>query len=391
MSPKLSIDDVKPEAKNAVTNWTVMADEKYRKKWFLFFAPINEKDVVAPSRPTSSSSASKKLALKNEKSKAIREGEKELERANWQTMYQVTNNSIGSSLEAVKKRAMGEKGKILKPLIDEIFKPSSKAKVEAYMAEMSRGEVDNFTILMRSLSIAYEAARTNFTSEYILKYTPKKANAESIWINDPFASSLSVPVTYAPPRQPLRPRSTNIRQATPQMSKPAPAPQPQEGLLEWGGGVSNVNSSYRTFFTKMGERYPDVIADKPTMSFACGRSIPDALVGDEHRNIPVFLPHDSQSMHILKQKKPTSQPSWHLLYKDGVVYSDKPGAHDPGELSIYKKDFTHQTTVVKAAKPTLDPFASSITISMSDYPYHGTTYQTTICRSAAIEYDRQLV
>jgi hypothetical protein len=48
------------------------------------------------------------------------------------------------------------------------------------------------------------------------------------------------------------------------------------------------------------------------------------------------LPRQSTSL-IQKSKPGHTQPSWHLLYKDGVVYTDKPGPHNPGELSIYKK------------------------------------------------------
>jgi hypothetical protein len=40
----------------------------------------------------------------------------------------------------------------------------------------------------------------------------------------------------------------------------------------------------RLFFQKAGEKYPDVIADKVVMSFACGRSVPDSLVDDKYRN-----------------------------------------------------------------------------------------------------------
>ena len=57
--------------------------------------------------------------------------------------------------------------------------------------------------------------------------------------------------------------------------------------------------------------------------------------------------------------------------------------HDRGELSIYMKDFNAFGGDVKPAKPTLDPFGSSISIGMSDYPYHTTTYEATLCKRLA--------
>ena len=90
-------------------------------------------------------------------------------------------------------------------------------------------------------------------------------------------------------------------------------------------------------------------------------------------------------------RHPSSNPSFHLLYKDGLVYTDAPGKHHVGDSSVYMQDFVHNTSVVKQSKPTLDPFGSSITISMSDRSFLGTTYQGTICQSAKMEYDRSLV
>jgi hypothetical protein len=48
----------------------------------------------------------------------------------------------------------------------------------------------------------------------------------------------------------------------------------KDALIDWS----------RLFFQKAGEKYPDVIADKVVMSFACGRSVPDSLVDDKYRN-----------------------------------------------------------------------------------------------------------
>lgn len=48
--------------------------------------------------------------------------------------------------------------------------------------------------------------------------------------------------------------------------------------------VHDQGTAHRLFFQKAGEKYPDVIADKVVMSFACGRSVPDSLVDDKYRN-----------------------------------------------------------------------------------------------------------
>ena len=69
-------------------------------------------------------------------------------------------------------------------------------------------------------------------------------------------------------------------------------------------------------------------------------------VPDKHRDNMVVLPWDLESRHRLKHKRPQAAPSWHLLYKDGVTFTDQPGAHDRGELSIYMKDFTKDESLV---------------------------------------------
>ena len=227
-----SIDDVKTQARPAVETWTVMAEERYRRRWFVFFDSIphlhgsgsNGSEAV---RPVSTSSSTKKLEMKNERQRMIKEAEKELEKANWQTLYQVTNNSLGSSLDDVKRRAQGDNLKVLGPLIAEMIKPSSKAKVDNFVKGLSPSEQNEFTILMRSLSIAYEKAQTAYNSEYLIKYVPKEIKAESIFVNDPFASSISPPVRYAPPKPAFRPKpKAPSRAATPHMLKPIAAPKP---------------------------------------------------------------------------------------------------------------------------------------------------------------------
>ena len=51
----------------------------------------------------------------------------------------------------------------------------------------------------------------------------------------------------------------------------------------------------------------------------------DHLVPDKFRGGLVVLPWDLESRHRLKHKRPQAAPSWHLLYKEGVTYTDKPG------------------------------------------------------------------
>lgn len=114
------MNDIKAAAKPALEQWKKSADPRYKNRWFLFFD--ESRPATAPqSRPGSSS---KKLPTKN--AKMITEVQKELDLAYWQTCYQVTNNSLGKSLDEVKKREQGDKGKVLQPLIKEIIKPESK-------------------------------------------------------------------------------------------------------------------------------------------------------------------------------------------------------------------------------------------------------------------------
>ncbi len=229
------------------------------------------------------------------------------------------------------------------------------------------------------------------SSEYFIQYEPKKVTSAPAPPQDFRASALSGPVTFAPPKIHKRLPPLEQRQATPQMVKPAPRPEGQKGLLAWAGGVNGITTTYRTFHAKHTETYPHLIPERHDISLSCGRTVPDHLVPDKHRENLVVLPWDLESRHRLKHKRPQAAPSWHLLYKDGVTFTDQSGPHDRGELSIYMKDFTKDESKVKPSKPTLDPFGSSITIGMSDYPYHTTTYQATLGRSATMEYDRRLV
>jgi hypothetical protein len=251
-----SIDDVKTQARPAVETWTVMAEERYRRRWFVFFDSIPHLHGSGPNgseavRPLSTSSSTKKLEMKNERQRMIKEAEKELEKANWQTLYQVTNNSLGSSLDDVKRRAQGDNLKVLGPLIAEMIKPSSKAKVDNFVKGMSPSEQNEFTILMRSLSIAYEKAQTAYNSEYLIKYVPKEIKAESIFVNDPFASSISPPVRYAPPKPTFRPKpKAPSRAATPHMLKPIAAPKPV-GKVRPNHGLSTSASKTLTVAVSM--------------------------------------------------------------------------------------------------------------------------------------------
>jgi hypothetical protein len=208
------------------------------------------------------------------------------------------------------------------------------------------------------------------------------------------ASTLSAPITFAPPkaritRAPEKPKSKE----RPEMAKPAPRPPSQKGLLSWAGQEKHqANSAYRTFFQKPPENYPVVKMSQQVISNACGRTIPDHLITGEMRDQPVFLPWELETRHRLKQSKLSAQPSWHLLYKEGVTFDATGGVpKDKGDKSLYMRDFGAETSVMTQSKPTLDPFGSSITIGMSDYPYLTTTYQATLGRSATMEYDRRLV
>lgn len=274
--------------------------------------------------------------------------------------------------------------------LSDAWPPPRQAKVKLVGSECNDEEMADMTTLMRSLSIATEQQRTSFSSEYVVQYVPKEYIANSVSVEDARSSSLTGPVTWAPPKQHTHFAPVEHRQRTPVMARPAPKPQAQKGLLSWPGDNQST-STYRHHFRKMGENYPQVIPDREMLSFACGRSVPDCLVSDHARFNPVLMPCETESRHILRQRHPSSSPSFHLLYKDGVIFTQDPGKHNPGDRTVYMADFVQQSSVVKQSKPTLDPFGSSITISMSDHPYHTTTYQAGICRSANMEYDRSLV
>lgn len=66
---------------------------------------------------------------------------------------------------------------------------------------------------------------------------------------------------------------------------------------------------YRTYFKKLGEKYPSVVSMPQKMSFSCGRSIPDSLVDDKFRNNVVFLPVDMETRHHLHQVRHTGTMS----------------------------------------------------------------------------------
>ena len=387
ITPMLSLEDVRPEARKAAEAWVLKADPQYKKRFYRFFADGPE--GASPARASAGSAGGAMPSLTT-----FEEAEKELELRNWATMYQTTNNSLGPALLGVQARAKGDAGRVIQPLVKDVIKSKSTSKIDQLVANLSKEELTEFIKLLRSLSIAYEQDRTAYSSEYFVSYEPKTLKNEPAPEVDYRASSLTGPVTYAPPKMGKRLAPVKEpRQPTPQMAKMAPKPKgggPE--LLAWpGGNVGGLTSTYRAFHTKPAEVYPDVIAERHDVSMACGRTVPDNLVGDKHRQNIVVLPWDMESRHRLKHKRPQAAPSWHLLYKDGVVYTDKPGKHDKGELSIYGKDFVQSETEVKPAKPTLDPFGSSITVGMSDYPYHTTTYQATLGRSATMEYDRRLV
>lgn len=91
------------------------------------------------------------------------------------------------------------------------------------------------------------------------------------------SSSLSAPVTFAPPKIHKRLAPLEQRQTTPQMVKPAPRPEGQKGLLAWAGGVNGITTTYRTFHTKHSETYPHLIPERHDVSLSCGRTVPDHL------------------------------------------------------------------------------------------------------------------
>ena len=388
---KLCLNDVRPEARRSVESWALKADDQYKKRYYKYFSdgPEGASPLV---RGTSQGSGAGGSQFERMPSMDTFEAaERELELKNWATCYQTTNNSLGPALAAVKKRAQGDTGRVLEPLLKEVLKPKGRATAAEMQAGFTENEMSDFVKLMRSLSIAYEQDRTAYSSEYFIQYEPKKVTSAPGPPQDFRASSLSAPVTWAPPKIHKRLPPLQERQKTPQMMKPAPRPEGQKGLLARAGGVNSITTTYRTFHAKPAESYPHIDAERHDVSLACGRTVPDHLIPDKHRNSLVVLPWDLESRHRLKHKRPAAAPSWHLLYKEGVTYTDKPGPHDRGELSIYMKDFVKDDSKVKPAKPTLDPFGSSITIGMSDYPYHTTTYQAYLGRSATMEYDRRLV
>jgi len=376
----LCLNDVRPEARKSCESWALKADPQYKKRFYKYFSDGPEAGLNT--RGSHGTGQIERMPSLD----TFEAAEREFALKNWASCYQTTNNSLG-----LVKRAQGDVGRVLQPLIRDVLKPKAREKVAGMQAGFNENELAEFVRLLRSLSIAYEQDRTAYSSEYFIQFEPKKATAAPAPAANYRASSLSAPVTWAPPKVPQRLPMIEQRQSTPKMMKPAPRPEGQKGLLDWAGGVGGITTTYRTFHSKHAESYPQVFPARHDVSLACGRTVPDHLVPDKHRDSLVVLPWDLESRHRLKHKRPQAAPSWHLLYKEGVTYADNAGPHDRGEQSIYMKDFVQNDSEVKPSKPTLDPFGSSITIGMSDYPYHTTTYQATLGRSAAMEYDRRLV
>jgi hypothetical protein len=178
-----------------------------------------------------------------------------------------------------------------------------QAKIKKMASECNEREIEDMTCLMRSLSIAAEQQRTAFSSEYFVQYVPKEpVPTSNSSVEDARSSSLTGPVTWAPPKMVVRHvPAPFMPPPTPRMARPAPKPQAQKGLLNWPGGGGS-NSTYRTHYHKLGEVFPSVVSSQEMMSFSCGRTVPDSLVGDQFRNNPVLLPCELESRHILRQR-----------------------------------------------------------------------------------------
>jgi len=327
VKPFLELDDVRTEARAAIEDWAIKADPPYKKRFYKFFKTGPE--GFSRGSVSTTTSAEKTLT-------PLEEAEKELELRNWSTMYQQTCNGLGQSLKDVQQRAQGDVGRVLQPLLNELMNAKAKETISSEIKNYTGSELNDFVRLMRSLSIAYEQSRNAYSSEYLVQYVPKEVPLVKLNV-DFRASSLSAPVTYAPPKVPHRTAPVLARMETPKMVKPAPRPEGQKNLLAWGGGGGIQTSSYRMFHGKPMEKYPNVIPSRWDLSMACGRIVPEILVDNKFKNTHVSLPVDRESRRKLRQAKLTSQPSWHLLFPEGIIVDKTGKPHDVGERSIYMK------------------------------------------------------
>ena len=163
ISQMLCLNDVRPEARKSVESWALKADQQYKKRYYKYFSdgPEGASPLVRGTSRGSGTKGSQQFD-RMPSLDTFEAAEKELELKNWATCYQTTNNSLGPALAAVKKRAQGDVGRVLEPLVKEVLKPKARNTVAEMQANFTESELAEFVKLMRSLSIAYEQDRTAY-------------------------------------------------------------------------------------------------------------------------------------------------------------------------------------------------------------------------------------
>ena len=284
----LCLNDVRAEARKSVESWARKADDQYKKRYYKYFSDGPEGASPMARGGSGSGASGSQGSAKGERLPSLETfeaAERELELKNWATCYQNTNNSLGPALAAVKARAQGDNNRILEPLLKEVLKPKGRDLAKEMQKDFNAHEKSEFLKLMRSLSIAYEQDRTAYSSEYFIQFEPKKGADADGPKPDYRASSLSAPVTFAPPKVPNKPIPVDDRAATPQMHKPVPRPEGQKGLLAWAGGVSGITTTYRTFHAKPAESYPHIESERQDVSLSCGRTVPVSIVSIPYNHL----------------------------------------------------------------------------------------------------------
>ncbi len=124
-----TLKDIRPEALPSVEGWVIKADKNSKKRFFRFFSQGPEGASRGSGATSAPAGPAKPLSMT-----VLEEAEKELELRNWNTTYSITNNMLGDTIAAVKKRAQGDKTRLLEPFIRELYVSSSKVTCQACMA-----------------------------------------------------------------------------------------------------------------------------------------------------------------------------------------------------------------------------------------------------------------
>ncbi len=99
----------------------IKADRNNKKRFYKFFGQGPEGASRGSGGNSAGAGQIKPLSMT-----VLEEAERELELRNWNTTYSITNNMLGDTIAAVKKRAQGDKTRLLEPFIRELYTNAAK-------------------------------------------------------------------------------------------------------------------------------------------------------------------------------------------------------------------------------------------------------------------------